>query len=65
MHKNAFLQADKANLGGPVSKTVSPTIFFKDNSALSYKLDPHTGTDNIFLLPQSQMHQGRNRMGSY
>lgn len=65
MHKNAFLQVDKANLGGPVSKTASPTTLFKDNSAPSYGLDPHTGIYNIFLPPQRQMYQGRNNMGSY
>lgn len=67
MHKNAFLQADKANLGGPVSRIPSPTTLFKDNSAPSHELDLFTGTENIFLPPQSQMYQGRgrNKMGSY
>lgn len=49
MHKNAFLQDDKANLGGPVSKTPSPTTLYKDNSAPSQELALHTGTENIFL----------------
>lgn len=60
MGKNAFLQADKANLRGTVSKTPSPIVLFKDNGAPSHVLSSSQITSSFLLRAKCIKESGRD-----